>query len=255
VTGLGIITPQPGGDGEHDTSRAWTLARGGFPRRANLFPAITRPSSSGRRQPEVTRDTPGNCAPIDKYDPHGERAFAFRRADAITAEVMDIGIGTEGGRKIARLPSRGEYDREESPRRVWMTPRRRTSATPRPRPDLPAHFLTLRRERARPIRRRSRGEPPRRPNWIFSDSTSGGRVPSSPRLSRRGWTASACPRRPTTSTGQCFAPTPRRTSWALSYPHRHQEDVYVAANGHDVNSPQRHVARHGAEIVECPDSS
>ena len=33
---------------------------------------------------------------------------------------MDIGIGTEGGREIARLPVvEGEYDREESPRRVW----------------------------------------------------------------------------------------------------------------------------------------
>jgi len=31
-----------------------------------------------------------------------------------------VGIGTEGGREIATLPVvEGEYDREESPRRVW----------------------------------------------------------------------------------------------------------------------------------------
>ena len=52
--------------------------------------------------------------------PHGGRACAHRRADTTTASVMDIGIGTEGGREIARLPVvEGEYDREESPRRVW----------------------------------------------------------------------------------------------------------------------------------------
>ena len=33
---------------------------------------------------------------------------------------MDVDIGTEGGRQVARLPVvEGEYDREESPRRVW----------------------------------------------------------------------------------------------------------------------------------------
>ena len=33
---------------------------------------------------------------------------------------MDVGIGTEGGREISSLPVvEGEYNREESPRRVW----------------------------------------------------------------------------------------------------------------------------------------
>ena len=33
---------------------------------------------------------------------------------------MTAGVGTEGGREIARLPVfEGEYNREESPRRVW----------------------------------------------------------------------------------------------------------------------------------------
>ena len=57
---------------------------------------------------------------MDRYDPHGGRAYAHRRADEVTAEFMDVGIGTEGGREIARLPVvEGEYNREESPRRVW----------------------------------------------------------------------------------------------------------------------------------------
>ena len=59
-----------------------------------------------------------------KYDPHGGRAYAHRRYDKIDAEFMDVAIGTEGGREnvkeLGYLPVvEGEYDREESPRRVW----------------------------------------------------------------------------------------------------------------------------------------
>jgi len=62
---------------------------------------------------------------MDEYDPHGGRltrtgARTNRRA------IMDVCIGTEGGREVATLPVvEGEYDREESPRRVWMNFRRR----------------------------------------------------------------------------------------------------------------------------------
>ena len=57
---------------------------------------------------------------MDTCDPHGGRAYAHRRADETTGEFMDVDIGTEGGRQVPGLPVvEGEYDREESPRRVW----------------------------------------------------------------------------------------------------------------------------------------
>ena len=50
---------------------------------------------------KVRSRTSRNCAAImDKYDPHGGRAYAHRRADATDAKFMDVCIGTEGGREI-----------------------------------------------------------------------------------------------------------------------------------------------------------
>ena len=85
-----------------------------------------------------------------KYDPHGGRVYAHRRADKTTAEFMEIGIGTEGGQEIKTLPVvEGEYNREESPRRVWddQTPRRIP-------PIRRSRFLVIRRRRGKPIRKR-----------------------------------------------------------------------------------------------------
>ena len=123
-----------------------------------------------------------------QYDPHGGRVYAHRRADKTTAEFMEIGIGTEGGQEIKDLPVvEGEYDREESPRRVW------DDQTPRPNPADPAQPIfgypeakgqtyqeTSEQYAVNEVNQyvgklgaesHSGGA-----NWIFSDSTSGGRV-------------------------------------------------------------------------------
>jgi beta-galactosidase len=178
---LGIIQLQPGGDGEHDTvGGAWALRAANF--RDVLIYYRNNPSIfiwEGGNQ-KVSREHAKELRDLmDKYDPHGGRAYAHRRADAITAEFMDVGIGTEGGREIARLPVvEGEYNREESPRRVW------DHASP-PNfgyPEAKGQTYQLTSEQfavnqvGHYVKKLGAENHAGGANWIFSDSTSGGRV-------------------------------------------------------------------------------
>jgi len=115
----------------------------------------------------------------DQYDPHGGRVYAHRRPDEVTAEFMDIAIGTEGGREIARLPVvEGEYDREESPRRVWDD----FSPPNFGYPEAKGQTYQLTSEQyavnqvAQFVKKIGASNHAGGANWIFSDSTSGGRV-------------------------------------------------------------------------------
>ena len=180
---LGLIADQPGADGEADTVRAaWQLRTIAF-RDALIYfrnnPSIL--SWEGGNQ-KVSRDHAKELRGLmDRYDPHGGRAYTHRRADQITAEFMDVGIGTEGGREIAKLPVfEGEYDREESPRRVW------DNASPPnfgyPEAKGMTYQLTSEQFAANQVGQymKKLGAPDHSggANWIFSDSTSGGRVPA-----------------------------------------------------------------------------
>ena len=113
---------------------------------------------------------------LEQFDPHGGRAFAFRRADQATAEYMDVGVGTEGGREIARLPVvEGEYDREESPRRVWddfSPPNFGYSEGKGQTYDLTAEEFAV-NQVTQFIRKLGAPDHSGGANWIFSDSTSG----------------------------------------------------------------------------------
>jgi beta-galactosidase len=92
---------------------------------------------------------------------------------------MDVGVGTEGGREIARLPVvEGEYNREESPRRVW------DNFSP-PRfgyPEAKGQTYQLTSEQfavnqvGHYVKKLGAAHHAGGGNWIFSDSTSGGRV-------------------------------------------------------------------------------
>ncbi len=180
---LGIIALQPGADGEKDTAgAAWKL-------RASLFRDIiiyyrNNPSIliwEGGNQ-KVTREHAAELRGyMDTYDPHGGRAYAHRRADEITAESMDIGIGTEGRREIARMPVvEGEYNREESPRRVWDDQSPPTFGYA-PVPDkVQTYRLNSEQFAVNQVRHWINKLGPKAhsggANWIFSDSTSGGRV-------------------------------------------------------------------------------
>jgi beta-galactosidase len=116
---------------------------------------------------------------MDRYDPHGGRAYAHRRPDAVTAEFMDVQIGTEGGREIETLPVvEGEYDREESPRRVWDD----FSPPYFGYPEAKGQTYQLTSEQyavgqvAHFVKKLGVAGSSGGANWIFSDSTSGGRV-------------------------------------------------------------------------------
>jgi beta-galactosidase len=178
---LGIIALQPGADGEHDTvGAAWQLRSTVF-RDAIIYfrnnPSILLWEGGNQKvSREHARELRGW---MDKYDPHGGRAYTHRRADAITAEFMDVGVGTEGGREIARLPVvEGEYDREESPRRVWDN----FSPPHFGYPEAKGQTYQLTSEQfavnevGQYVKKLGAENHAGGANWIFSDSTSGGRV-------------------------------------------------------------------------------
>jgi beta-galactosidase len=180
---LGLVTLQPGTDGESDTVKAaWKLRAMAF--RDMIIYFRNHPSIliwEGGNQ-KVSREHAAELRGyMDHYDPHGGRAYAHRRADQVTAAFMDIGVGTEGGREIARLPVvEGEYDREESPRRVW------DDASPPnfgyPEAKGMTYQLTSEQFAANQVNQymKKLGAPEHSggANWIFSDTTSGGRVPA-----------------------------------------------------------------------------
>ena len=177
---LGVIADQPGVDGEGDTTRAWDVRAAAF--RNTIIYFRNNPSIliwEGGNQ-KVSREHARQLrAYVDEYDPHGGRAYAHRRADQVTAEFMDVGIGTEGGREIARLPVvEGEYNREESPRRVWDD----YSPPNFGYPEAKGQTYQLTSEQfainqvSHYVRKLGAEEHSGGANWIFSDSTSGGRV-------------------------------------------------------------------------------
>jgi beta-galactosidase len=178
---LGLVTIQPGVDGEADThGAAWKVRVQAFRDAIVYFrnsPSILIWEGGNQKvSREHARELRGL---MDRYDPHGGRAYAHRRADHVTAEFMDVGIGTEGGREIAELPVvEGEYDREESPRRVWDE-----QSPPRfgyPEAAGQTYQLTSEQFAVNQVRHyvAKLGTPGHSggANWIFSDSTSGGRV-------------------------------------------------------------------------------
>ena len=178
---LGLITEQPGVDGESDTvGAAWKIRAAAF--RDTIIYFRNHPSiliwegGNQKVSREHARELRGY---MDLYDPHGGRAYAHRRADEITAEFMDVGIGTEGGREIKRLPVvEGEYNREESPRRVWDDYSPPNFGYPEAKGQ--TYQLTSEQFAANQVtqyfRKVGAGDHCGGGNWIFSDSTSGGRV-------------------------------------------------------------------------------
>ena len=236
---LGIIADQPGVDGEHDTVRAaWQLRVMAF--RDTVIYFRNNPSIfvwEGGNQ-KVTREHAQELRSfMDKYDPHGGRAYAHRRADQITAEFMDVGIGTEGGREIARLPVfEGEYNREESPRRVW------DHASPPsfgyPEAKGMTYQLTSEQFAVNQITHYKKIAPQWHAggaNWIFTDSTSGGRVPAEVARASGEIDGVRLPKEAYYVTKVIFDPAPQvHIVGHWSYPTGTQKDVFVASNAESV---------------------
>lgn len=178
---LGIMAEQPGVDGESDTiGAAWKIRAAAF--RDTIIYFRNHPSimiwEGGNQKVSLAHVTELRGY-MDAYDPHGGRAYAHRRADQVDAKFMDVCIGTEGGREIPRLPVvEGEYDREESPRRVWdnFSPPEFGYPEARGKSD---YVLTSEEyavnEVAQYVQKIGAANHAGGANWIFSDSTSGGR--------------------------------------------------------------------------------
>ena len=234
---LGIIGLQPGGDGEHDTKGgAWALRVANF--RDVVIYYRNNPSIliwEGGNQ-KVSREHAAELrALMDRYDPHGGRAYAHRRADAITAEFMDVGIGTEGGREIAGLPVvEGEYNREESPRRVWDD----FSPPNFGYPEAKGQTYQLTSEQfavnqvGHYVKKLGADNHAGGANWIFSDSTSGGRVAVEVARTSGEVDGVRLPKEAYYVTQAMFRDDPQAHiigHW--SYPAGTRKNVYVASNG------------------------
>jgi beta-galactosidase len=237
---LGLVTLQPGVDGEHDTvGAAWELRAATF--RDVIVYYRNHPSIliwEGGNQ-KVSREHAHELrALMDRWDPHGGRAYAHRRADLITAEFMDVGIGTEGGREIASLPVvEGEYNREESPRRVW------DQASP---PDFgyPAakgmtYQLTSEQFAVNQVehyvKKIAAPEHGGGANWIFSDSTSGGRVPAEVARASGEVDGVRLPKEAYEVCRVLFREDPQvHIIGHWSYPPKTKKTVYVASNAETV---------------------
>lgn len=237
---LGLITLQPGTDGEHDTKGgAWALRVANF--RDVLIYYRNNPSIfiwEGGNQ-KVSREHAQELRDLmDKYDPHGGRAYAHRRADAITAEFMDVGIGTEGGREIARLPVvEGEYNREESPRRVWDD----FSPPNFGYPEAKGQTYQLTSEQfavnqvGHYVKKLGADNHAGGANWIFSDSTSGGRVAVEVARTSGEVDGVRLPKEAYYVTQAMFRDDPQvHIIGHWSYPSGTKKNVYVASNGDHV---------------------
>ncbi len=177
---LGLIADQPGVDGESDTvGAAWKIRADAFRDTIIFFrndPSILIWEGGNQKVTRAHADELRDL--VDEYDPHGGRAYAHRRADAVTGEFMDVTIGTEGSHEVASLPVvEGEYDREESPRRVWDDESPPTFGYAAARGQI--YDLTSEQYAVDEVRQYvdKIGAPTHcgGANWIFSDTTSGGR--------------------------------------------------------------------------------
>jgi beta-galactosidase len=177
---LGFVTDQPGVDGESDTVGApWQIRTDAFRDAVIYFrndPSIL--IWEGGNQKVSANHAEELRHYVEEYDPYGGRAYTHRRADETTGQFMDVTIGTEGSHEVSRLPVvEGEYDREESPRREWDDYSPPDFGYPAARGQ--TYDLTSEQYAVNEIGQYldKAGAPGDcgGANWIFSDSTSGGR--------------------------------------------------------------------------------
>ncbi len=124
----GIIELQPGVDGEADITPASDPTGEFWKTRAGAFRDVI---VYFRNNPSILLWEGGNQSVSEehiqelksykeKYDPNGGRAYIHRRSNPMVGKYIDVSEGTEGGNEVPTKPVvEGEYDREESPRRVW----------------------------------------------------------------------------------------------------------------------------------------
>ena len=237
---LGLLVLQPGVDGEGDAqSEAWTLRAAAF--RDMLIYYRNHPSIiiwEGGNQ-KVSREHARELRlHMDTYDPHGGRAYAHRRADEITGEFMDVDIGTEGGRQVPRLPVvEGEYNREESPRRVWDDFSPPNFGYPEAKGQ--TYQLTSEQfavdEAEQFVSKLGAVNHCGGAKWIFSDTTSGGRVACEVTRASGEVDAARLPKEAYFVCRAMFRDDPQvHIIGHWTYPAGTKKAVYVASNGDEV---------------------
>ena len=239
---LGILALQPGLDGEGDTrAAAWRVRADAF--RDLIIYYRNHPSIviwEGGNQ-KVSREHAAELRGyMDKYDPHGGRAYAHRRSDKVVGEFMDVCIGTEGGWELKEMGVvEGEYNREESPRRVWDDFSPPNFGYPEAK-DMTYQLTSEQFAVNQVMHWMKKCVPPEHgggANWIFSDSTSGGRVPAE--VCRASGEVDGV-RLPKEAYYVCRDDVERRAAGARHRPldvpgdRDTKKTVYVAANGDEV---------------------
>lgn len=185
----GLITIQPGVDGEGSTvggvySDVSYKIRSDAYRDMIIYyrnhPSILVWEGGNQSVPEQEAR---NLKQItDTWDPKGVRAYAHRRCNLTMAKFVDVSIGTEGSWELKSKGKpivEGEYNREEAARRVWD---RYTSGYENYKTSSSsAYNLTseeFAKNQAKHFKKISHPAHSGGANWIFSDSTSHGRVHS-----------------------------------------------------------------------------
>jgi beta-galactosidase len=238
---LGIMAEQPGVDGESDTTgAAWKVRAAAW--RDMIIYFRNHPSImiwEGGNQKISLAHVKELRGYMDEYDPHGGRAYSQRRTDQTDAKFMDVCIGTEGGREIPSLPVvEGEYDREESPRRVWddFSPPNFGYPEAKGKSDyVETSEQYAVNEVSQYVLKVGASNDCGGANWIFSDSTSGGR--DSAEVARAGGEVDGV-RLPKEAYYVCqtmFRSDPQiHIIGHWNYPAGTKKTVYVAANCDDV---------------------
>ncbi|MCH6256182.1 DUF4982 domain-containing protein [Puniceicoccaceae bacterium K14] len=177
---LGLITIQPGVDGEGDLEgHSWRVRANAF--RDSIVYFRNHPSIliwEGGNQAVTREHVKELKAYCDLYDPYGKRAYAHRRPSKTTIDFSDLEIGTQGGHKFRDKPVvEGEYNREECPRRVWddYSPPDYGYVVPRKQEYELTNESFAANQVYEYVQRIGRSSHCGGANWIFSDSTSGGR--------------------------------------------------------------------------------
>ncbi len=176
----GIVTLQPGVDSEGDIQgHQWDVRVQTF--RDMIIYYRNSPSIllwEGGNQSVSKAHLEELTSYVKQFDPNGGRLYGHRRANALTGSYSDFSVSTEGSGFRKNLPTvEGEYNREESPRRVW------DNFSP---PDFDyvggkgqTYDLTSEQFAVNQVFQYRKIAPKFHcggANWIFSDSTSGGRV-------------------------------------------------------------------------------
>lgn len=237
---LGMVVDQPGVDGESDTvGAAWTIRAEAF--RELIIYYRNNPSIviwEGGNRKIMFEHAKELRAFISQYDPHGGRAFTIRGADQSDAHVVDVCLGTEGRHEIASLPVvEGEYDREESPRRVWdlsSPPDFGYPAGAGQTYDLTSEQFAL-NEIHQYVQKLGATNHAGGANWLFSDTTSGGR--NTVEICRASGEVDGV-RLPKEAYYVCqamFRDDPQvHIIGHWTYPEKTRKTVYVASNGEEV---------------------